>query len=46
MLQEEPFIMLKKPAKYGETFAGNDRYEGYCKDLTKLVAEKIGMKCE
>lgn len=45
ILQEEPFIMFKKP-KYGESLAGNDRFEGYCKDLTTLLADKIGVKCK
>lgn len=45
ILQEEPFIMFKKP-KYGESLAGNDRFEGYCKDLTILLADKIGVKCK
>lgn len=45
ILQEEPFIMFKKP-KYGESLAGNDRFEGYCKDLATLLADKIGMKCK
>ncbi|KAF0707522.1 glutamate receptor 1-like [Aphis craccivora] len=42
-VMEEPFIMFKKP-KYGESLAGNDRFEGYCKDLTTLLADKIGVK--
>jgi len=37
--------MFKKP-KYGESLAGNDRFEGYCKDLTILLADKIGVKCK
>lgn len=37
--------MFKKP-KYGESLAGNDRFEGYCKDLTTLLADKIGVKCK
>lgn len=45
ILQEEPFIMFKKP-KYGESLAGNDRFEGYCKDLATLLVDKIGMKCK
>ncbi|XP_060840325.1 glutamate receptor 1-like [Rhopalosiphum padi] len=44
-VMEEPFIMFKKP-KYGESLAGNDRFEGYCKDLTTLLADKIGVKYE
>lgn len=37
--------MFKKP-KYGESLAGNDRFEGYCKDLAILLADKIGVKCK
>lgn len=44
-LQEEPFIMFKKP-KYGESLAGNERFEGYCKDLAILLADKLGIKCK
>ncbi|CDW55015.1 glutamate receptor 1 [Trichuris trichiura] len=38
-LQNEPFFMLKKDA---DLFTGNDKYEGFCVDLMKLVSEKIG----
>ncbi|ESN96470.1 hypothetical protein HELRODRAFT_189261 [Helobdella robusta] len=34
----EPFFMLKK----GDNLTGNDRYEGYCVDLTKLIAGLVG----
>ncbi|VDP06034.1 unnamed protein product [Soboliphyme baturini] len=34
----EPFFMLKKDAALYE---GNDRFEGYCVDLAKLISEKI-----
>ncbi|XP_050422335.1 glutamate receptor 1-like [Adelges cooleyi] len=40
---EEPFMMLKKS---GEPLTGNDQFEGYCRDLTTLLAEKIGIKYE
>lgn len=43
--QEEPYIMLKK-AEPGETLAGNDRFEGYCKDLADMIAQKLGIQCE
>lgn len=42
---EEPYIMLKKPEP-GETLEGNDRYEGYCKDLADLIAKNLGITCK
>ncbi|XP_023240140.1 glutamate receptor 1-like isoform X1 [Centruroides sculpturatus] len=42
---EEPYLMLKK-AEIGEELIGNDRFEGYCKDLADLVAEHLGIKYE
>lgn len=44
-LIEEPYIMLKKPNP-GETLEGNDRFEGYCKDLADLLAKKLGINCK
>lgn len=37
--------MLRKPDP-GETLTGNDRFEGYCKDLADLIAKKLGINCE
>ncbi|KAI8126200.1 Glutamate receptor 1 [Lucilia cuprina] len=42
---EEPYIMLKRP-NVGETLEGNDRFEGYCKDLADLLAKKLGINYE
>ncbi|XP_055630590.1 glutamate receptor 1-like isoform X2 [Toxorhynchites rutilus septentrionalis] len=42
---EEPYIMLRQPEP-GETLEGNDRFEGYCKDLADLVARKLGINYE
>ncbi|XP_012264901.2 glutamate receptor 1 isoform X2 [Athalia rosae] len=42
---EEPYIMLRKPEQ-GETLTGNDRFEGYCKDLADLIAKKLGITYE
>lgn len=42
---EEPYVMLKHPEP-GETLEGNDRFEGYCKDLADLVAKELGIVCE
>ena len=43
-LQEEPYMMLKK-AEGGEELRGNDRFEGYCKDMMDLIAQRLGIKC-
>ncbi|EEB17589.1 glutamate receptor 1 precursor, putative [Pediculus humanus corporis] len=42
---EEPYIMAK-PNDTGVKYEGNDRYEGYCKDLADLVAKKLNIKYE
>uniref|UniRef100_A0A0C9QXE8 Glu-RI_0 protein n=1 Tax=Fopius arisanus TaxID=64838 RepID=A0A0C9QXE8_9HYME len=42
---EEPFMMLKKP-EVGKILVGNDRFEGYCKDLADLIAQQLGIKYE
>lgn len=42
---EEPYIMLKTPEP-GETLEGNDRFEGYCKDLADLIAKRLGINCK
>ncbi|KAF7990138.1 hypothetical protein HCN44_009873 [Aphidius gifuensis] len=42
---EEPYIMLKK-LETGKVLVGNDRFEGYCKDLADLIAQKLGIKYE
>ncbi|CAD7083213.1 unnamed protein product [Hermetia illucens] len=44
-LIEEPYLMQRK-SRPGEEFEGNDRYEGYCKDLANLIAKKIGIVYE
>lgn len=40
---EEPYIMEKVGHEHLE---GNDRYEGYCKDLADLVTTKLGINCK
>lgn len=45
LLQEEPYIMKRK-AEPGETLTGNDRFEGYCKDLADLIAKRLNINCE
>ncbi|XP_024083533.1 glutamate receptor 1 [Cimex lectularius] len=42
---EEPYIMLRK-AEPGETLVGNDRFEGYCKDLADLIAKRLEINYE
>ncbi|XP_046410710.1 glutamate receptor 1 isoform X1 [Neodiprion pinetum] len=42
---EEPYIMLRKPEP-GETLTGNNRFEGYCKDLADLIAKKLDITYE
>lgn len=41
---EEPYLMHK--ASYGQQLVGNDRFEGYCKDMAELIANRLGIKCE
>ncbi|GFQ84075.1 glutamate receptor ionotropic, kainate 2 [Trichonephila clavata] len=36
-----PYLMKKVPE---EDYTGNDRYEGYCKDLLEKLSEKFGFK--
>lgn len=43
--QEEPYIMYRKP-DIGETLHGNERFEGYCKDLADLISKKLGIHCK
>jgi hypothetical protein len=45
LLQEEPYIMLRTPEP-GENLTGNDRFEGYCKDLADLIAKTLGINCK
>ncbi|XP_066994946.2 glutamate receptor 1-like [Anabrus simplex] len=42
---EEPYIMLRTPEP-GENLTGNDRFEGYCKDLADLIAQRLGINYE
>ncbi|KAK3606319.1 hypothetical protein CHS0354_041953 [Potamilus streckersoni] len=41
-IEAEPFLMVKKLKKGGKPYLDNDRYEGYCVDLTLEVAKFIG----
>ncbi|KRT85805.1 hypothetical protein AMK59_749 [Oryctes borbonicus] len=42
---EEPYVMLRIPEP-GEILSGNDRFEGYCKDLADLITKRLGINCE
>ncbi len=42
---EEPYI-IESVGDKGEVFEGNRRYEGYCKDLADLIAQKLGINCK
>ncbi|XP_023178758.1 glutamate receptor 1 isoform X6 [Drosophila hydei] len=41
---EEPYLMHK--ASYGQQLVGNERFEGYCKDMAELIATRLGIKFE
>jgi glutamate receptor, ionotropic, invertebrate len=44
---EEPYMMMKDQRNYpGMVLEGNDRYEGYCKDLADLIAKQLDINCE
>lgn len=45
-LQETPYVMLKKVQSGVEFENNNDRYEGYCVDLLKLLAQRINFNYE
>lgn len=42
---EEPYIMLKEPEQ-GNVLEGNERFEGYCKDLADIISERLGINCK
>ncbi|XP_053398486.1 glutamate receptor 2-like [Mercenaria mercenaria] len=43
-IADEPFLMIKKENKDGVPYVGNERYEGYCVDLAKMVAKRVGFE--
>lgn len=43
---EEPYLMYRTQSGHGEQLVGNERFEGYCKDLAELLASRLGIKCE
>lgn len=42
---EEPYVM-ETQSTLGVRLEGNNRFEGYCKDLADLVAERTGITCK
>ncbi|KAK2192982.1 hypothetical protein NP493_19g11001 [Ridgeia piscesae] len=38
-----PYLMLRSTPKGGAALTGNDRYEGYCADLARKIADRIGI---
>ncbi|XP_071819367.1 glutamate receptor ionotropic, kainate 2-like isoform X2 [Apostichopus japonicus] len=45
-ITETPYVMLKKVQSGVEFENNNDRYEGYCVDLLKLLAQRINFNYE
>lgn len=37
--------MMRTPEP-GENLTGNERFEGYCKDLADLIAKRLGINCK
>ena len=45
-IMEEPYMMLRKQDKNGPELRGNDRFEGYCKDLADLISKVANINFE
>ncbi|XP_045204260.2 glutamate receptor 3-like [Mercenaria mercenaria] len=45
-IESAPFLMIKKPDKNGKPLLGNDRFEGYVKDLAEKISEKYKFEYE
>jgi len=45
-LQSSPYLDFKKPPDDGSVLRGNDRYEGYCVDLSKMLFGRLEMDYE
>ncbi len=43
---EEPYMMYKKQKPGDPPLVGNDRFEGYCKDLADMIAKLKGVSFE
>lgn len=44
-LLDEPYMMLRQQ-DIGKVLEGNDKYEGYCKDLADLIAKRLDINCK
>lgn len=42
---EEPYVMIKEPEKL-QVIKGNEKFEGYCKDLADILSERLGINCK
>lgn len=45
-LLDEPYMMERKQDMGGKALEGNDKYEGYCKDLAELIAKRLDINCK
>jgi hypothetical protein len=45
-LLDEPYMMLKQQDMSGKVLEGNEKYEGYCKDLADLIAKRLDINCK
>lgn len=45
-LLDEPYMMLKQQSMDGKVLDGNEKYEGYCKDLADLIAKRLDINCK
>lgn len=43
---EAPYMMMKSQDPNGPELRGNDRFEGYCKDLADLIAKVANVNFE
>lgn len=43
---EEPYMMLRQQDLSGKVLDGNEKYEGYCKDLADLIAKQLDINCK
>jgi Ligated ion channel L-glutamate- and glycine-binding site len=41
-LQGPPYLIAKPDPVDGPPRTGNDRYEGYCADLARMIADQVG----
>jgi hypothetical protein len=44
-IKDDPFVMIR-PNEPGKNYTGNDRFWGYCVDLTKRIAEIVNFTYE